>query len=141
MFHDTTRIRLMSRPSLKDALQSFSTGSTKLGRVGISQSFRERMTTPLRPKDPPPPPPPSIHSTSEGNSPSYSLAKKFFSFNKTEIKRINKFLGISNASESEKQPENNIYDIAENDEAHSELGVTVVNNSTFYQFFHTTFKF
>lgn len=132
MFHDTTRIRLMSRPSLKDALQSFSTGSTKLGRVGKSQSFRERMTTPLRPRDPPPPPPPSIQSTSEGNSPSYSLAKKFFSFNKTEIKRINKFLGISNVSESEKQQENNIYDIAENDEPHSELGVTVVNNSTFY---------
>eukprot|EP00092_Neocalanus_flemingeri_P003468 GFUD01003717.1.p1 GENE.GFUD01003717.1~~GFUD01003717.1.p1 ORF type:complete len:1661 (+),score=297.05 GFUD01003717.1:288-5270(+) len=132
MFHDTTRIRLMSRPSLKDALQSFSTGSTKLGRVGISQSFRERMTTPLRPKEPPPPPPPSIQSASGGNSPSYSLAKKFFSFNKSEIKRINKFLGISNISESEKQQESNIYDIAENDEAHSELGVTVVDNSTFY---------
>ena len=42
MFHDTTRLRMMSRPSLKDALQSFSAGSTKLGRVGVSQSFRDK---------------------------------------------------------------------------------------------------
>ena len=134
MFHDTTRLRMMSRPSLKDALQSFSAGSTKLGRVGVSQSFRERMTAPARPKEPPPPPPPSIRAPNGEAAPSYSLAKKFFSFNKTEIRRINKFLGISNPpGEGEmKQQESHIYDIAENDEAHSELDKLVVNNSTFY---------
>ena len=133
MFHDTTRLRMMSRPSLKDALQSFSAGSTKLGRVGVSQSFRERMTAPARPKEPPPPPPPSIRATNGEAAPSYSLAKKFFSFNKTEIRRINKFLGISNPGDGEmKQQESHIYDIAENDEGQSELGKVVVNNSTFY---------
>ena len=133
MFHDTTRLRMMSRPSLKDALQSFSGGSTKLGRVGVSQSFRERMPMPARPTDPPPPPPPSIRAANGDPAPSYSLAKKFFSFNKTEIRRINKFLGISNPGDSEmKQQESHIYDIAENDEGHSELGGIVVNNSTFY---------
>ena len=134
MFHDTTRLRMMSRPSLKDALQSFSAaGSTKLGRVGVSQSFRERMTTPARPTEPPPPPPPSIRTSNGEANPSYSLAKKFFSFNKTEIRRINKFLGISNPGDGEmKQQESHIYDIAENDEGGSELGKLVVNNSTFY---------
>ena len=133
MFHDTTRLRMMSRPSLKDALQSFSAGSTKLGRVGVSQSFRERMTAPARPKEPPPPPPPSIRAPNGEAAPSYSLAKKFFSFNKTEIRRINKFLGISNPGDGEmKQQESHIYDIAENDEGQSELGKLVVNNSTFY---------
>ena len=57
----------------------------------------------------------------------------FFSFNMTEINRINKFLGISNPGETEmKQKDSNIYDIAENDEGHSDLGGVVVNNSTFY---------
>ena len=129
MFHDTTRLRLMSRPSLKDALQSFSTsglGSGKLGRIGVSQSFREKMTGPARPRDPPPPPPINLQT-----EPS-SLAKKFFSFNKTEIRRINRFLGITSLGESDRGGESNIYDIAENDELSSDLGVSVVDNSKFY---------
>jgi len=130
MFNDTTRLRLMSRPSLKDALQSFSSSSSGNGRVGKSQSFRERIISPLRPKDPPPLPPHSEPIFDGENLPAYSLAKKFFSFNKSEIRRINKFLGIQ--SPVEKQQENNMYDIAENDETQSNLGVTVINNSTFY---------
>ena len=135
MFNDTTRLRLMSRPSLKDALQSFSGqpgagGSTKLGRIGVSQSFREKMTPPMRPREPPPPPP-LIQLANDGTNSgsSYSLAKKFFSFNKTEIRRINRFLGIG---ESDPRTDTNIYDIAENDEQSSDIGVTVVDNSKFY---------
>ena len=135
MFHDTTRLRLMSRPSLKDALQSFSTpglGSTKLGRIGVSHSFREKVATPVRPREPPPPPPPMVQLPGDASGSSYSLAKKFFSFNKTEIKRINRFLGITSLGESERVGDNNIYDIAENDEQSSDLGVSVVDNSKFY---------
>ena len=124
MFQDTTRLRLMSRPSMKEAIQSLSAG-TKLGRLGISQSFRERLVpAPIRPRDPPPPPPPSNPSSSAENP--RSLAKKLFSFNKSEIKKINKFLGIRN-KEVEEEP--NIYDIAE-DEAVS--NVKVVDNAKFY---------
>ena len=148
MFHDTTRLRLMTRPSLKDALAAFSspgpgTGSTKLGRVGVSQSFREKMTPPMRPRDPPPPPPPLVQLAGEGagGSPAsnYSLAKKFFSFNKTEIRRINRFLGIGDSDQPGTRvpapvPDNTIYDIAENDEQlpSGEASVTVVDNSRFY---------
>ena len=104
---------------MKEAIQSLSSG-TKLGRLGISQSFRERLVpTPIRPRDPPPPPPPNNPS----NETSRSLAKKLFSFNKSEIKKINKFLGIRS---KEVEEETNIYDIAE-DEA-----VKVVENSRFY---------
>ena len=143
MFQDTTRLRLRSRPSLKDALQSFSTpGSAKLGRIGVSQSFREKMTTPLRPRDPPPPPPPPpmMQVPADASGSSYSLAKKFFSFNKTEIRRINRFLGIPSLAESERVGDNNIYDIAENDEQASDLGVSVVDNSTFYTSFDSEFS-
>ena len=96
------------------------------------------MTQPMRPRDPPPPPPLPLPTTPNDGStgpPSYSLAKKFFSFNKTEIRRINRFLGIG---ESDRDPrvnvatDTNIYDIAENDELSSDIGVTVVDNSTFY---------
>ena len=136
MFQDTTRLRLMARPSLKDALQSFSTSpGSKLGRVGVSQSFRERQPgPPARPREPPPPPPAACHQPGSGPQ-SYSLAKKFFSFNKTEIKRINKFLGIAGAGEAEQrsQQDSNIYDIAESEENTSELGAgRVVSNATFY---------
>ena len=142
MFQDTTRLRLMARPSLKDALQSFSTpGSTKLGRIGVSQSFREKMTTPVRPRDPPPPPPPPMMQVpADASGASYSLAKKFFSFNKTEMRRINRFLGITSMAESERAGDNNIYDIAENDEQSSDLGVSVVDNSTFYTTFESEFS-
>ena len=79
MFQDTTRLRLMSRPSLKDALQSFSTpaGSSKLGRIGVSQSFREKLTTPVRPRDPPPPPPPPMmqHQGDASGSPLNAIQK------------------------------------------------------------------
>ena len=125
MFHDTTRLRLKTRPALKDIEMGM-----KLGRLGVSQSFREKMTGPVRPRDPPPPPPMANDSSK------YSLAKKLFSFNKTEIKRINRFLGISDTDQSRAVSASgvgdNIYDIAENDEHVSELGVTVVDNSTFY---------
>ena len=138
MFHDTTRLRLMSRPSLKDALQSFSgqqSGSSKLGRIGMSQSFREKMTGPVRPRDPPPPPP-MLQLVNDGTSgSSYSLAKKLFSFNKTEIRRINRFLGIGESEQRDPRAivtDNNIYDIAENEELSSDIGVTVVDNSKFY---------
>ena len=149
MFNDTTRLRLMSRPSLKDALQSFSgpgaSRGSKLGRIGVSQSFRERIAPPMRPTDPPPPPPPLLGLAPDGGpgSSSYSLAKKFFSFNKTEIRRINRFLGIgeselrdrveSRVSVPVSQNESHIYDIAENDELTSDNAVvTVVDNSRFY---------
>ena len=64
MFNDTTRIRMTNRPSLKEAFQP----KTALGRRGISQSFKERVGTPARPKDPPPPPPQSrlMRSVSNG---------------------------------------------------------------------------
>ena len=120
MFNDTTRLRLRTRPALRDLGQ---------GRLGASQSFREKMSGPVRPRDPPPPPP------LDQNNSKYSLAKKLFSFNKTEIRRINRFLGISDSDPRAGQnnvSDKNIYDIAENDEHSSEIGVTVVNNSTFY---------
>jgi hypothetical protein len=47
---------MISRPSVKEAFNA----STRLGRRGISQSFKENVmvtSTPIRPKDPPPPPP------------------------------------------------------------------------------------
>ena len=140
----------MTRPSLKDALTSFSgpgASGGKLGRIGVSQSFRERIAPPMRPTDPPPPPPPLLGlAPDEGTgSSSYSLAKKFFSFNKTEIRRINRFLGIGESElrgdrvESRvtvvpvSQTESHIYDIAENDEpGTSDNAVTVVDNSRFY---------
>ena len=46
LFQDPTRLRFMARPSLRDALQSFSAAAAnpgRLGRLGISQSFRERL--------------------------------------------------------------------------------------------------
>ena len=54
-----------TRPSVKEAFNA-----SRLGRRGISQSFKEKAgssgsltpvltSTPTRPKDPPPPPPPS----------------------------------------------------------------------------------
>ena len=150
MFHDTTRLRQMTRPSLKDALHSFSgpaANGAKLGRIGVSQSFRERIAPPMRPTDPPPPPPPLLGLASDGDpgSSSYSLAKKFFSFNKTEIRRINRFLGIGESELRDRgesrvsvvpvpvsQNESHIYDIAENDELTTDNAVTVVDNSRFY---------
>jgi hypothetical protein len=138
----------MARPSLRDALQSFSNAAThsgRLGRLGISQSFRERGAdqavnqTPSVSKDP--------HIDGSGGqqqSPTAapltgvtrSLTKKLFSFNRSEMKRINKFLGISgnecaggttttnNKSNDPTTPpplgdtfSNNIYDIAEDDTA------------------------
>ena len=150
MFHDTTRLRFMSRPSLKDALHSFSgSGSSggKLGRIGVSQSFKERIAPPMRPTDPPPPPP-TLSGKADDGPPgsSYSLAKKFFSFNKTEMRRINRFLGIgeselrdpgeSRGPSSGSKTESHIYDIAENDEqtsdTHCDTALTVVDNSRFY---------
>ena len=101
------------------------------------------MTTPVRPRDPPPPPPPPpplMHAPADASGSSYSLAKKFFSFNKTEIRRINRFLGIPGLGESERVGDNNIYDIAENDEQSSDLGVSVVDNSTFYTSFDSEFS-
>lgn len=64
MFNDTTRIRMTNRPSIKEAFQP----KAGLGRRGISQSFKERVGTPSRPKDPPPPPPQSrlMRSVSNG---------------------------------------------------------------------------
>ena len=150
LFHDTTRLRFMSRPSLKDALHSFSgSGSSggKLGRIGVSQSFKERIAPPMRPTDPPPPPP-TLSGKADDGPPgsSYSLAKKFFSFNKTEMRRINRFLGIgeselrdpgeSRGPSSGSKTESHIYDIAENDEqtsdTHCDTALTVVDNSRFY---------
>lgn len=59
LFNDTTRLRMISRPSLKEAFGGLSNNgtSTRLGRRGISQSFKEKVACPSRPKDPPPPPP------------------------------------------------------------------------------------
>ena len=137
----------MTRPSLKDALQTFSgpgASGARLGRIGVSQSFRERVAPPMRPTDPPPPPPPLLAMAGDGGSSSYSLAKKFFSFNKTEIRRINRFLGIGESELRDRvenrvsavpvsQSESHIYDIAENDELASDnAAVTVVDNSRFY---------
>lgn len=64
LFNDTTRIRMTNRPSIKEAFQP----KSALGRRGISQSFKERVGTPSRPKDPPPPPPQSrlMRSVSNG---------------------------------------------------------------------------
>lgn len=63
MFNDTTRLRHITRPSLKDAFSdSPSNGSGSgagLGRRGISQSFKEKLASPVRPREPPPPPPPA----------------------------------------------------------------------------------
>ena len=143
----------MARPSLRDALQSFSNAAThsgRLGRLGISQSFRERGAdqavnqSPSVSKDPLCTP----HIDGSGGqqaSPTAapltgvtrSLTKKLFSFNRSEMKRINKFLGISgnectgtttaNNSKSNDPTtpppplgdtfSNNIYDIAEDDTA------------------------
>ncbi len=142
------RLRFMARPSLRDALQSFSNAAThsgRLGRLGISQSFRERGAdqvvnqSPSVSKD--------LHIDGTGGqqaSPTAapltgvtrSLTKKLFSFNRSEMKRINKFLGISgnecvgtttpnnNKSNDPTPPpplgdpfSNNIYDIAEDDTA------------------------
>ena len=123
LFQDTTRLRLMSRPSIKDALHTFSSG-TKLGRLGISQSFRERLApSPNRARDAPPPPPPQPGLPGA----SRSLTKKFFSFNKAEIRKINKFLGIR----SKEADEDTIYDIAE-DEVVPPTEVKVIDNSRFY---------
>merc|ERR1719445_1824750 len=79
-----------------------------------------------------------MHLQPDASGSSYSLAKKFFSFNKTEIKRINRFLGITSLGES--GGDNNIYDIAENDEQSSDLGVSVVDNSKFYTTVDTEFS-
>lgn len=115
MFQDTTRLRLMNRPSIKDTLQTFSAG-TKLGRLGISQSFRDRIVPP-RPRDPPPPPP------SEPEAETRSKSRKFFSFNKSEMKKINKLLGIG------VKEDDLIYDIAEDTKPETMVG----QNSKFYR--------
>ncbi len=65
MFQDTTRLRLqIPRPTAKEAFQEGGGSSSQLGRKGISQSFKERMVSPVRPKEPPPPPPPPPSATS-----------------------------------------------------------------------------
>lgn len=102
----------------------------------MSHSFRERLSSPPRPHDPPPPPPLSNHS---GTGPSSetstrSLTKRIFSFNKSELKKINKLLGIGGGGKSDAKKENtsgeNIYDIAlEPDETKK---VKIVDNSRFY---------
>ena len=122
LFQDTTRLRFMARPSLRDALQSFSAAAAnpgRLGRLGISQSFRERLVV----EAPPPLPPgplrtsPKLQQSVEADSATAStaatgvtrsLTKKLFSFNRSEMKRINKFLGLSTADATAgKEPSNN----------------------------------
>ncbi|CAL8122154.1 unnamed protein product [Orchesella dallaii] len=70
LFHDTTRIRLQSRPALQENTFNSSSSSSpssggpgkgvngRLTRLKQSNSFRSVSSMPLRPREPPPPPPP-----------------------------------------------------------------------------------
>ena len=98
MFNDTTRLRMMSRPALNEA---FSRSSAKLGRRGISQSFKDKIVSPVRPTEPPPPPPDS--------KPSHT--RKFIQFGAPETRRI-----VMKRSSSTPASAKCIYDIAEHEE-------------------------
>ncbi len=71
LFNDTTRIRMISRPSVKEAFKN-----SGLGRRGISQSFKDKAGgAPMRPRDPPPPPPPNESGTPTPTSTSSRLSR------------------------------------------------------------------
>ena len=140
LFNDTTRLRMISRPNLKEAFQRTSNtaslnknmSSSKLGRRGISQSFKEKLISPIRPKDPPPPPP---HQVSKGQSVSLiktpqnsgNQSRKFIQFSAPEMKKLNRMI-MRRSSSTPATGSNNlqagtktIYDIAENEDEDSSL--------------------
>ena len=151
-FQDTTRLRQISRPSLKDAFNNGPGGAenggdnifvgaagAKLGRLGMSHSFRERLSSPPRPPLEPPPLPPSLMPGGLQSNPAgppsetstRSLTKRIFSFNKSELKKINKLLGIGKSdAKKDDNPSENIYDIAQ--EPEDVKKVKIVDNSRFY---------
>ena len=146
LFNDTTRLRMTSRPNLKEAFQRTPNTaslnknvSSKLGRRGISQSFKEKLISPTRPKDPPPPPP-NVNQLSKSQSAVFiksnqnvssstsnpiqqsQNSRKFIQFSAPEMKRLNRMIMRRSSS----TPATNnlqaggstkaIYDIAENED-------------------------
>ena len=131
LFNDTTRLRMISRPTLKDAFQRSSNTSSlnknissRLGRRGISQSFKEKLIPPTRPKDPPPPPPHQItksQSVSLIKTPQTTnqSSRKFIQFSAPEMKRLNRMImrrSSSTPAPAAQGTAKTIYDIAENDD-------------------------
>ena len=133
---------MISRPNVKEAFQrtpntaslNKNMASSKLGRRGISQSFKEKLISPTRPKDPPPPPPHQISKSQSVSliktplqqNPATTAAnqqqsRKFIQFSAPEMKRLNRM--IMRRSSSTPATTNNlqtgtkaIYDIAENED-------------------------
>ena len=137
LFNDTTRLRMISRPNVKEAFQRTQNTaslhknmtSSKLGRRGISQSFKDKLISPTRPKDPPPPPPHQGVSKSQSVSliktPQTSAvnqqSRKFIQFSAPEMKRLNRMImrrssSTPAATNNLQVGPNKIYDIAENED-------------------------
>ena len=140
---------MISRPNLKEAFQrtpntasltkNHLSSSSKLGRRGISQSFKEKLISPTRPKDPPPPPPNPInksHSislikTPQNASTGYLQSRKFIQFSAPEMKRLNRMIMRRSSS----TPATNtlhggtkaIYDIAENEDEDISFSQSSIN--------------
>ena len=157
LFNDTTRLRMTSRPNLKEAFQRTPNTaslnknvSSKLGRRGISQSFKEKLISPTRPKDPPPPPP-NVNQLSKSQSAVFiksnqnvssstsnpiqqsQNSRKFIQFSAPEMKRLNRMIMRRSSS----TPATNnlqaggstkaIYDIAENEDEDLSFSHTSIN--------------
>ena len=133
---------ISSRPNLKEAFQrtpntaslNKNMSASKLGRRGISQSFKDKLISPTRPKDPPPPPPNQISKSQSVNliktpqqqnlesaAANQQQSRKFIQFSAPEMKRLNRM--IMRRSSSSPATTNNlqsgtkgIYDIAENED-------------------------
>ena len=157
LFNDTTRLRnLTSRPNLKEAFQRTPNTaslnknvSSKLGRRGISQSFKEKLISPTRPKDPPPPPPINqicksqsvafIKTPQNGSSPNQnqqqSQSRKFIQFSAPEMKKLNRMIMRRSSSTPATNLQGGgstkaIYDIAENEDEDMSFTHTSINQSS-----------
>ena len=156
LFNDTTRLRMTSRPNVKEAFQRTPNTaslnknvSSKLGRRGISQSFKEKLISPTRPKDPPPPPPNvnqlsksqsvtviKSHQNVSSTSNQTQNSRKFIQFSAPEMKRLNRMIMRRSSS----TPATNnlqaggstkaIYDIAENEDEDMSFTHTSINPSS-----------